>query len=161
MKLSKNFSLSEFTKSAGIVITPTPEQIYCLKALANNILQPVRDRFGNTTITSGLRNDQSYNALVAQGYPASKTSDHFAWSKENPIGTGAADIVCGSAVMFGVFKWVQTNIMDKVGQVIYYPDKGFVHVSNRFSKIFCMPDPRREDTRIMIYKNGKFVPYKR
>jgi len=160
MQLSTNFNLNEFIKSAGLVITPTQQQIFCLSLLAQNVLQPIRNKFGNTVITSGLRNEKSHKSLISKGYPASTTSDHFAWSKENPIGTGAADIVCPNAEMFLVFEWIQSNIFNNIGQVIYYPDKGFIHVSNRFSNIFCMPDPRKEETRALIYRNGKFVPIK-
>ena len=48
MQLSKNFSLLELTKSQtaerkGIDNTPNADHIYNLTALAENILQPVRD----------------------------------------------------------------------------------------------------------------------
>ena len=50
MKLSRNFSLQELTKSQtaeyrGIDNTPNEEQIESLKALCENILQPVREHF--------------------------------------------------------------------------------------------------------------------
>lgn len=158
MKITKNFSLEEFTKSAGLEVHPTPEQTFCIEALCRNILQPIRDVFGPMTITAGLRTYESNELLKKQGYPASSISDHFAWSSANPKGTGAADFVC-CADMEVVFKWVQLEIMSKVGQVIYYPEKSFIHVSNRFSKIFCMPDERIEASRVLVHKGGKFIPY--
>ena len=51
MNLTRNFSLSELTKSdtairMDINNNPRAEQIEKLKALCENILQPVRDHFG-------------------------------------------------------------------------------------------------------------------
>lgn len=61
MQLTKNFSLAELTRSqkaAALKIdnTPNAEQTANLKALAENILQPLRDACGfPINITSGLR----------------------------------------------------------------------------------------------------------
>ena len=58
MQLSRNFSLQELTKSdtairKGIDNEPNADQVDKLKALCENILQPVRDHFGRVKITSG------------------------------------------------------------------------------------------------------------
>jgi hypothetical protein len=158
MRLSSNFSRKEFTHSAGTVIVPTKEQLYCLKLLCRNILQPIRDKFGQVTITSGLRTKETTNKLIAVGLPASLSSDHIAWSDGNIRGTGAADFTCHGKDIEVIFNWIQRNLMHNIGQVIYYPDRSFIHVSNRFSKIFCMPDSRAETRRRMIYTNGVFTP---
>ena len=55
----RNFSLQELTKSdtairKGIDNEPNADQIDKLKALCENILQPVRDQFGRVKVTSGL-----------------------------------------------------------------------------------------------------------
>ena len=69
MKLSKNFSLEEFTKSvtaekAGIDNEPNARQIAKLKAICEDILQPLRDALGKPiTITSGYR-CQKLNELI-------------------------------------------------------------------------------------------------
>ena len=60
MNLSRNFTLSELTKSdtairKGINNNPSAEQVEKLKALCENILQPVRDHFGRVKVTSGFR----------------------------------------------------------------------------------------------------------
>ena len=60
MELTRNFTLSELTKSdtairMDINNNPSAEQIEKLKALCENILQPVRDHFGRVKITSGFR----------------------------------------------------------------------------------------------------------
>ena len=61
MKLTANITLDELTKSQtaerkGINNNPSPEQIENLKALAVNILQPVRSHFDKALIiSSGFR----------------------------------------------------------------------------------------------------------
>ena len=61
MKLSKNFSLSEFTKSAtakkeNIKNTPSERQIKNIEGLVNDFLQPLRDHFKKPIkVTSGYR----------------------------------------------------------------------------------------------------------
>ena len=61
MKLTANFTLDELTKSQtaerkGINNNPSPEQIENLKALAVNVLQPVRAHFDKALIiSSGFR----------------------------------------------------------------------------------------------------------
>jgi hypothetical protein len=120
-------------------------------------------------ITSGLRNKESYEALVSQGYPASKTSDHFGWSEINPKGTGAADFYCssqssmlcgGASSMKNVFDWVIRHLYDKCRQIIYYPDMNVVHVSNNFNSIFMMEDNISSDRRVMIKRDDSgFIPY--
>ena len=161
MKLSENFYLSEFTTSAGIRIKPTEQQIFCLKVLCTNILQPIRNKFGSIVIKSGLRNIKSYKKLIKQGYPASKTSDHFGWSDINPKGTGAADIFCQDVdSMEKVFQWIIRNLNDECKQIIFYPDMNVVHISNKFDKIFVMNDTMSKDKTVLIKtKNSGFVPY--
>jgi zinc D-Ala-D-Ala carboxypeptidase len=63
MKLSKNFTLKELTKSntalrLGINNEPSKEGILKLTLLATSILQPLRDVLGAIRITSGYRSPQ-------------------------------------------------------------------------------------------------------
>ena len=60
MKLSKNFSLKELTRSQtairkGIDNTPDTEQLVNLAVLVQQVLQPCREQFGSISINSGLR----------------------------------------------------------------------------------------------------------
>jgi hypothetical protein len=161
MQLKENFKLAKNTTSAGIIIKPTPEQIYCIKKLCENILQSVHNMWGTTKITSGLRNRRSYRALKHQGYPVSASSDHFAWSDVNPRGTGAADFVVFGADMKKVFHWIIDELYGHTGQIIYYPKKNIIHVSNHRNIIFTMKDERPEERRVMIYDHRRFMPYPR
>lgn len=64
MKLTENFSLHEMTNSVtavkrGISNMPTPEHIENLKALCENVLEPIRKLMGcPIKITSGYRSGQ-------------------------------------------------------------------------------------------------------
>lgn len=77
MMLSKNLSLAEVTKSAtaikkGISNEPTIEHLENLKAVAENIFQPLRNHFGiPIAITSGYRSAE-LNAIIG----GSSTSQH-------------------------------------------------------------------------------------
>jgi zinc D-Ala-D-Ala carboxypeptidase len=77
MKLSKNLSLSELTKSntaqrLGIDNSPTSEHITNLVKVANNVFQPIRDHFAAPIfISSGYRSEALNDAIGG-----SKTSQH-------------------------------------------------------------------------------------
>ncbi|QDP61273.1 MAG: putative peptidase M15 [Prokaryotic dsDNA virus sp.] len=68
MKLSKNFSLSEFLKSNvakrhGISNSPEEHHIEQMKLLCENTLQPIRDGIGSIGINSGFRSKELNKAL--------------------------------------------------------------------------------------------------
>ena len=77
MQLSKNFSLSEMTKSdtairKGIDNTPTESHKENMKLLVDKVLQPVRDHFAKSVrVTSGYRSEDLCEAIGS-----SKTSQH-------------------------------------------------------------------------------------
>lgn len=68
MKLSKNFSLNEITRSTtairkGINNNPNEEHLYNIKILINEIVQPMRDDIGPIRISSGYRSPQLNRAI--------------------------------------------------------------------------------------------------
>ena len=77
MRLSKNLTLAEVTKSTtakrkGISNEPTIEHLENLKALAENIFQPLRDYFGvPIAVSSGYRSVELNKAIGG-----SSTSQH-------------------------------------------------------------------------------------
>ncbi len=77
MKLSKNLSLAEVTKSAtakrrGIANAPKESHLENLKALAENIFQPIREEFMCPIfVSSGYRSEALNDAIGG-----SKTSQH-------------------------------------------------------------------------------------
>lgn len=68
MKLSKNFVLSELTKSntakrLGIKNEPTKEHMDNLQVLIRDLIQPIRDGIGPIRISSGYRNPELNRAI--------------------------------------------------------------------------------------------------
>lgn len=126
MMLSENFSLREFTLSQtairkGIRNNPTPEHLASLKALCENVLEPIRAHFGKPVkVSSGYRS-RALNAAVG----GSNTSQHS-------LGQ-AADIEIAGVDNRRLAKWIEANLpFDQVileGAKRNDPNAGWVHVS--------------------------------
>lgn len=118
MKISKNFSLDEFTRSEtahiqGIDNTPETEQIINLCALVHHVLQPLRDHYGQPVkISSGYR-CPALNKAVG-GVP---TSQHMRGQ--------AADIKITGVAPTQIADYIANHLT--YDQLIIYPT--FVHVS--------------------------------
>ncbi len=131
MRRSKNFTLAEMTKSQmairnGIDNTPYQAEIENMKKLANMVLQPVRDRFGPVSISSGFRS-VSVNSLVG----GSPNSDHTRGM--------AADIEVPGVSNLEVAQWIAENLQFTQLILEFYtddiPDSGWVHVAYNENKI--------------------------
>lgn len=148
MKLSKNFTLHELTRSKlaeekGIDNTPNSEQIDNLQDLVLNVVQPVRDILEQGIyVSSGFRNEE-LNRLLG----GSKTSQH----------------VKGQAMDLQMTKGKYNNLdlfneIRKKGGfdqlILEVPNKfgvpRWVHVSYNFGK-------NREQT--LVYIGGKYLFY--
>ena len=119
MKLSKNFSLSEFlVTSTGIDNTPTKEVIDNIQKLVDNVLQPLRELYGKPIIiTSGYRSPK-----VNKAVGGSKTSGHM-------LGT-AADITAGHKTLNrNLYILIRDNF--EFRQLINEYDYSWVHVEYR------------------------------
>jgi zinc D-Ala-D-Ala carboxypeptidase len=150
LRLSKNFTLSEFTKSQtalrqGIDNTPEGEHLEAAKELFENVVQPVRDNFGVTVINSGYRGEELNKAVGG-----SSRSQHCKGE--------AVDIECPGTSNYEVAKWIEDNLdFDQLILEFYtpgVPDSGWVHVSyktedNRKSVLTAM----KEDGKT-VYKTG-------
>ena len=131
MNLSRNFSLQELTKSdtairKGIDNNPNADQIEKLKALCENILQPVRDHFGRVKVTSGYR---SVELCLAIG--SSEKSQHAKGE--------AADFEVPNVSNMELAKWIVSNLDFDQLILEYYTggNTGWVHCS-------IADDPRGE-----------------
>jgi hypothetical protein len=151
MRLSKNFTLQEFTKSQtalrmGIDNTPEGEHLEAAKALFENVVQPVREHFGPTVINSGYRGPALNEAVGGS-------------SKSQHCKGEAADIECPGVPNADIAQWIVDNLdFDQVILEFYtpgIPDSGWVHVSyradgeNRKSILTAM----KEDGKT-VYKTG-------
>ena len=127
MKLTKNFSLNELTKSQtaerkGIDNTPSTEHQDNLKSLCEMILQPIRDHFGQVvSVSSGYRSPE---LCVAIG--SSTKSQHAS----------------GCAADFEIFGVSNKELADYINENLDYdqlileywkgedePNSGWVHCS--------------------------------
>lgn len=81
MRLSKNFTLKEFTRSGtarrlGIDNNPNDDQVQNIKDQVENLLQPLRDRIGCViTINSGFRN-RLLNKMIGGAFHSQHISGH-------------------------------------------------------------------------------------
>ena len=125
MNLSRNFTLSELIKSdtairRGIKNNPNAEQIEKLKALCENILQPVRDHFGRVKITSGYRSPELCAAIGS-----SVNSQHAK--------AEAADFECLGTDNAELADWIYANLdFDQLILEFYTPgepNSGWIHCS--------------------------------
>lgn len=117
-QLTKNFKLSEFTRSKtakdkGIDNTPSVEVIANLTTLATDLLQPLRDLYGKPmSVNSGYRSVELNNAIPN----SSSTSQH--------VKGMAADIRCESPLE--LLKTLKNSKLE-FDQAILYPT--FLHLS--------------------------------
>ena len=133
MKLSKNFSVAELSKSEwatrnGVDNTPSMTVIDNLQQLVDNILQPVRDKFGPVVVTSAYR-----SPAVNKGIGGSATSDHTKGQ--------AADFEVMGMANKALAEWIRDNL--KFTQLILEfpsksdPNAGWVHCSYDKDDLKC------------------------
>ena len=148
MNLTRNFTLSELTKSdtairMDINNNPSAEQIEKLKALCENILQPVRDHFGRVKVTSGFR---SVDLCIA--IKSSANSQHAK--------AEAADFECPGVDNAELADWIYKNLEPDQLILEFYtpgePNSGWIHCS------YISDKPRKQLLR--AYREDGKTKYK-
>ncbi len=119
-QLTKNISLETLIRSStaaryGIDNSPPNHKIAALRALAENVLQPVWDSLGALNITSGYRSPQLNRAVRG-----SATSQHMAGE--------AADFTVQGRSVREVCDWIAANL---VYDQLIYEFGSWIHVSFR------------------------------
>ena len=146
VRLSKNFTLQEFTKSQtalrqGINNIPNEEHLESAKTLFEKVVQPVREKFGVTVINSGYRGPTLNEAVGGS-------------SKSQHCKGEAVDIECPGTPNYDVAKWVSDNLdFDQLILEFYtpgIPDSGWVHVSYK-------AEGNRKSILTAMKENGKTV----
>lgn len=148
MKITENFTMEEFFRSAKadslkIDNTPTEKEKANINRLVIDILQPIRDKFGNPiTVSSGYRCEKLNKAV--NGSP---TSAHRFGN--------AADLKAKDMKAFQrcVLEWAKTNKFDQV--IIEYPDKN--HVAS-WIHIGIFNSSGKQRKQIIYTKDGKNYP---
>ena len=148
MNLSRNFSLQELIKSdtairRGIDNNPNADQIEKLKALCENILQPVRDHFGRVKVTSGFR---SVELCTAIGSSANSQHAKAEAADFEVMGTDNAELA----------DWINQNLdYDQLILEFYTPgepNSGWIHCS------YTSDQPRKQF--LHAYKSEGKTKYK-
>lgn len=143
MKLSPNFSLEELTHtSTGLPNDPSPAEKTKLLYLANYLLQPIRDRWGALTITSGFR-----CWLVNSVLGGALTSQHLFGE--------AADFIPYMAKLDEVYDWIVNHSGLVFGQAIK-EDKGgkrWIHLS--------LVGTDNPPGQALVYDGKNYKPYAR
>ena len=136
--LSKNFTLpqlcySETASSNKISNVPSSEQTTNLKYVAENVLEPIKEHFGQVNINSGFRG-QLLNSMVG----GSLTSQHLSGQ--------AVDIEVPGVSNWELANWIKDNIdydqliLENCTNLKNDPNSGWVHVSfnkngNRYQQL--------------------------
>ena len=139
MRLSKNFSLHEFTRSQtaerfGIDMTPSDEVIENIQRLVTGCLQPLRDEGGPINISSGFR-PLELNTRIG----GSKTSAH----------------IDGDAADFTVTKMTPFEVCELV-VAMELPFDQIIHEFGRWSHL-GVADVLRAEQLTAYRKNGRVL----
>lgn len=145
MKLSKHFTLQEFTKSQtatrlGLKNQPGPEHIVRLEALCENVLEPVRVFFNIPfSPSSGYRSPELCKAIGSK--PTSQHARGEAVDFEVP-GLSNRDVA----------QWIVDNVdFDQLILEFYEegdPNSGWIHVS------YVDGDKNRKEVLTLTKENG-------
>lgn len=132
MKLSKNFTLNELTHSSTakankVDNVPDRWELDNLKKLCNEVLQPIRDKWGDSIfVNSGFR-----NPIVNRLVKGSTSSQHLKGE--------AADITVGSKKdnkkLFNMIVEMIENEEITVGQLIDEKDYTWLHISLPYKRV--------------------------
>ena len=128
MRLSKNFVLSEITRSntakrLGISNEPTKEHLENLQRIVTNLLQPMRDSLGPIRISSGYRSKELNRAIGG-----SRRSQHCK--------AEALDLQFwkdGKMCNKEIYDWIIDNAVE-FDQMINEFDFAWIHLSLKKSK---------------------------
>ena len=124
-KLSENFTVAEYTKSQtatrhGIDNSLSEEHLENAKKLFANVVQPIREKFGVTLITSGYRSPELNSKIGGS-------------SKSQHCKGQAVDLECLKESNADVAMWIENNLdFDQLILEFYTigdPRSGWVHVS--------------------------------
>ena len=147
MNLTKNFTLSEMTKSEaalrlGIDNQPNEQQLAALKLLAEKVLQPIRDHFQKGVKVNSALRTLPVNRAIGSG----DNSDH--------VRGQAADIEIPGVPNVELAEWIKNNLEFRQLILEFYtpgvPDSGWVHVS-------YVPEDNKKQVLTAVKRDGKTV----
>ena len=157
MQITTHFSLAEFTRSEsakrhGVSNDPTPEHLMNITVLCNQVLEPVRVKFGPLNISSGYR---------------SKTLNHFiggAMNSDHSFGRAAdidQDDLPTDYTNNDIFHFIKDNLKFKqlIAEFPVNGKLGWVHVSydanNLKNEILIATNKIAGRTNYVTYKGNE------
>lgn len=151
MKLSKNFNLSEFTRSQtatrhGISNEPTVEHKLNIALLTGVVLQPLREKLGTININSGYRSEH-LNRVIG----GSTSSQHCKGQ--------AADIEVPNMSNYDLAVYIENCGIEFDQLILEFPSKddpraGWVHVSYNSGNNRRMSMTATRKQGKTVYKKG-------
>jgi hypothetical protein len=139
-KITANFLWSETAVSRRFpqLVEPVPASLAPrAEALAVKVLQPIRDELGRAMAVSSWYRSPRLNAAVK----GSSTSQHL---RAEAADWRAARL---REAWLTIIEMVRSGALPDAGQLVYYPDDGFIHValaSPRFKlPTMCVQWPRK------------------
>ena len=141
MRLSKNFTLSEITKSntakrLGITNAPNQEHLNNMQILIRDLIQPMRDALGPIRISSGYRSpvlNRAIGGSTKSQHCKGQAVDLQFWEK-------------GEMCNKKVYDWVLKEGIE-FGQMINEFDYAWIHISLR-------PDNKNRRMVLEAYKDN-------
>jgi zinc D-Ala-D-Ala carboxypeptidase len=149
MRLSKNFSLSEFTRSMtasrkSIDNQPGKQHLSNLQALVDNVLQPARDELGRIRVNSGFRSKALNKAVGGSG-------------KSNHCFGFAADVELVEGSNFDLLSWIHNNVeySELIAEYFNTNDgtAGWVHVAynpDKITKVIKLKDSKHNFEQVTL-----------
>jgi len=127
MRLSKNFTLSELTRSGtalrkGIENSPTDKHLIDIQLMITNLIQPIRDEIGPIRVTSGYRSprlNRSIGGSRKSQHCKGQALDLQFWQDGRMINEKIYDFVINSELKFDQminefdFSWIHLSYNHK------------------------------------------------
>jgi hypothetical protein len=127
MRLSKNFTLSELTRSGtalrkGIENSPTDKHLVDIQLMITNLIQPIRDEIGPIRVTSGYRSprlNRSIGGSRKSQHCKGQALDLQFWQDGKMVNEKIYDFVINSELKFDQminefdFSWIHLSYNHK------------------------------------------------
>jgi len=148
VKMSESFWLEEYLWSFLLegYVKVNDTQFWLIKRHANDIMQPIADKFGKCTIISGVRNKEEIDIMKERDEyePCSATDHAFLDPEVYQFGVGAADFIPKESSILEVQRWIMEQALKRnlpLGQSIIYwnsesEDWDHIHISLLRSVVF-------------------------
>ena len=148
-RLSNNFTLFEFINSLSrpdLVEYPSEHLISLMRMHCEDILQPIRDKFGRVRINSGYRNPK-LNAAVG----GVRNSIHMIYVNNRYAGTATDIVTLAEPDLVKVMHFIKHNVPE-VRRMILYRSSSPIGIENSFLHVDRMISVPKSESPILMEK---------